>query len=173
MAQALRTVWLEPQEDIQEITPAVRPRRRARAAGVAWRPFLALGLVAGVVGLVMCYITSYARIAHYDMERQALQQEYAQLSRECVQYRLEIDRLAAQPRLLQVAQAQGLELPTPDRLHYIPVSGAVPQRAADAAVAKAAPRSWYGRAGQGLVASLESAVMRLSLGAGDAAYAQD
>ncbi|MHB9131287.1 MAG: hypothetical protein ACYDBB_09385 [Armatimonadota bacterium] len=176
MAQAaLHKIWLDPEPENEQITLQPRSRQRRQPAVASLRrPLGAVIVVACAVLVVMAYIYSYARIAQYDLERQALQQEYAQLSRECVALNLDIDRLAVQPRLMQAAQAQGLELPTTDRVHYVRVVNDLPPSTMTAAGPATAPRSWVARSGQQLVAALDSAWQRLSRGPGlPSAYAQE
>jgi hypothetical protein len=53
---------------------------------------------------------------------QELKQEYAQLNREGIELSLELERLATKPRLARLAKEQGLEMPAPNRVHYLHAS---------------------------------------------------
>jgi hypothetical protein len=169
MAQALRTVWLEPEER-EPVVLQVRPRRRRRLAPAQLqRPTVAVLAVALLVGVAVLYINGHARIARNDLQRQQLHQALAELDRECVQLSLTLDRMGTQPHLIQTAQAQGLDLPTADRVHYIRV--AHDPRHAETVQAQARP-SWLARTHQRMKASLSGTLARLSRGPGDPAYAQ-
>lgn len=177
MAQAVKKVWLEPEEQHESVVLQPRtPQRRRSAPVTPQRPLAAMLLVlagvAVVVGLMSIYIGTYARIAQYAFHRQTLQQEYSQLHRDCIQMKLEIDHLAAQPRLTQVAQAQGLAAPDAMRLHCVRVTSD-PQWAMLAGTTPAPPaRSWLARSHQQLMAGLDQALQRLGRGPGVPAYAQ-
>lgn len=170
MAQALRTVLLEPETTHELTSPQLRPRRRRRATPALWqRPVAATGAIAFVVGFLVLFISNYARNAYYEFERQELQAKMIQYSRECVELNLELDRLASQPRMIQVAQSQGLELPSADRVHYVRVANGLPQPYL-AQTPRARSASWYARLSQQFTGTVGDAVQRLSRGPGDTAY---
>lgn len=177
MAQTLRTVWLEPEEQQEPITPQLRPRRQTRrAAATRQNPLAAMSIVAVVaviVGLMTAYISSYARIARYEFQRQELTAQSNRLAEECAQLKLDIARLENTPRITQVAQAERLEIPTADRVHFVPVAVASPQ----APMAQAAPAtgqgSWFTRAGRQMASSLKVAFYRLGHGQSATAYAHE
>ena len=176
MAHAIRKVWLEPEEQHASVVLQPRPRRRRQPApATPQRPLSAMLLVVAVVsvgvGLLTIYIGTYARIAQYAFHRQALQQKYGQLNRECLLLKLQIDHLATQPRLTQVAQAQGLAIPDTERLHCVRVTSS-PQWALLARSTPEPPRSWLAQSRRQLVAALDQAMQRLGRGPGSPAYAQ-
>lgn len=114
MAQALRTVLLEPEEPQENIAITLTPRHERKAApDLLQRPGRLMLCLAGGLALLMLYIGGNAQIARYEYERQALQQEYAQLSRDCVRLTMSRDRMASQPKVTAVAQSIGLEVPPP------------------------------------------------------------
>jgi len=177
MAHAQRKIWLEEPEAQQEpiVLQPRAPRRRPTAAAPQ-RPLVTMSLalvgVACVVALVSLYISTYAHIAQYAFRRQALQQEHTQLNRDCIQLKLQIDHLAAQPRLTEVAMAQGLEMPDLKRQHSVAVAG-VPQWSTLAQAAPAPEKlSWLARSRRQLVAALDHAFQRLGRGPGVPAYAE-
>ena len=175
MAQALRTIWLEPEEQQHEpLVPRPRPQRRRRAAFMGWArlAFLILAVSCGVSALVL-FVNTYAHIAEYEMQCQALKQEYLQLDRECIELNLELERLATQPRLARVAQVNGYELPTPDRVHYL--QGVTDYPHADLAQAATVPlpSSWARRSGRQVLVALGSAWQLLDGETTHTAYAQD
>lgn len=174
MAQALRTVWLEPEEQQEPLAPQITPRHRRRATkSVRQSPLAVMCMVAMVaiaVGLVVAYINSYARIAHYEFQRQALTTQLRQLQGECSQLQLDVARLENTPRVTKVAALQNMVFPTADRVHYVQVAST------DAAtVAQTAPahRSWFARAGRQMVAQLHGVAQHLGRGPGAPAYAQE
>jgi hypothetical protein len=177
MAYAQRKIWLEPEEQQAPVVLQPRPQRRRRAAPAApQRPLktmlMTLVGVAVVVSLATAFIGTYAHMAQTSFRRQTLQQEYGQLNRDCIQLKLEIDHLAAQPRLTQVALAQGLEQPDPQRLHCVRVTSD-PQWSVLARTAPAPQKlSWLARSQRQLVATLGNALQRLGRGPGVPAYAQ-
>jgi cell division protein FtsL len=176
MAQALRTVWLEPEQRQEPISPPLQPRRRKRAAAVRQSPLAILrlvGFVAIAVGIAVGYISSYARIAQYDCQRQVLEAQSQQLQQDCAQLRLDNARLENALRIEQVAKAQNLEFPTADRVHYIQVANDFPRTAVASVPPTAGHRTWVARAGKQMVASLGNIFQRLSRGPGSPAYAQD
>jgi len=174
MAQALRTVWLEPEEQQDANSPLLRPRRKRSAAPALWqRPLAALVGMAVLVTVITVYISVYASIARYDFQRQTLQQDLAQLDRECVQLRLELDRISAQPELMRMAQAQGLENPSADRVHYVRVTSDLPRSTTAQVPPATGQRSWFARSSRQLVATMDGAFQRFSHGPGDPAYAQE
>ncbi|HEY3377530.1 MAG TPA: hypothetical protein VGL77_08550 [Armatimonadota bacterium] len=171
MAQALRTVLLEPEEPQENIAITLTPRHERKAApDLLQRPGRLMLCLAGALALLMLYIGGNAQIARYEYERQALQQEYAQLNRDCVRLTMARDRMASQPKVTAVAQSIGLEVPTADRIHYVTVTGPLPS----AVVAQAPVRqSWVAQTGTRLVAALDSTLQRLSRGPGEPAYAHE
>ena len=122
-----------------------------------------------LAGLGIGFVSCNARIAQAEFRRQALRHEYAQLSRDCTELRLDLTRLAARPQRLQAAQAQGLELPAPDRIHYMHGTGTLPPSLAQRSTASVRPTSWITRSG----ATLSSVWQTIGRGPGEAAYAQD
>ena len=174
MAQALRTIWLEPEEQQeQQLSPQPRQQRR-RPAVAAWaRLTLNTLLVACGVWALVTFVSTYAGIAEYEMKSQALKHEYTRLNRESIELSLELERLATQPRLARVAQVQGLELPSPDRVHYLRASADYPETFLAQNAPQPAATSWVKRSGQQLVAALGSAWQVLGGGTANTAYAQD
>ena len=173
MAQAARKILLEPEEQHEPLVPQPRsPQRRPAVPALGMRMAVSSLVIAISVGLLIAFVNTYARIAEYEFERQSLKQQYAQLNRDCIELRLELERLAAQPRLAKVAQAKGLELPSPERVHYLHVASGYPQ-AYQAQTAPAARPSWAVRSGRQVVAALGNAWQLLGRGAADPAYAQE
>ena len=168
---AVRVTYPEAEEQREPLVPQLQRRRRASA--IPW-PQIALVtlLVSGSVGALVMFVNTYARIAEYEIKRQALKQQYTQLNRECIELNLELERLAALPRLTKVAQAKGLDLPAPDRVHYLKGAQDYP-RAALARATPASRSSWVKRSGQQLVAALSTTWHVLGGSASSAAYAQD
>jgi len=165
-AAAQRLVYLEPEEPQQlDLQLPQRKARRAQAASVARiRPLPMLVGFVSIVAVLIFYIAGNACIARQELRRQALVQQMAQLERERVQNILTLDRLAAQPRVIQLAQLQGLEQPTINRIHFVRVAEAYPGMT----VAQTRPsksNSWLARSkGQ-----VMTALLRLSRGPGDPA----
>ncbi len=173
MAQALRTVWLEPEEQQDPQTPLLRPRRRRKAASTFRQsPFAAIGVVALVVGLAIAYIGSYARIAHYEFQRQSRLTELRQIQEDNARLKLEIASLESTSQLMQAAKAQNLDYPTPDRVHYVRVASNPLAPSVARATPAAGQQSWISRAGHRMVARLGSVFHQLSRGPAPA-YAQD
>ncbi|HEX2948232.1 MAG TPA: hypothetical protein VHV83_01455 [Armatimonadota bacterium] len=176
MAQAFRTVWLEPEEQQDNITPQLQPRRQPRQAVVVRQsPLVAVSMVVMVaiaVGLLIAYVNSYVRIAHFDFQRQALSAQLRQLQDESAQLKLDVAHLENTPRVVEVAKAQNLDFPTPDRVHYINATNDIPRTS----VAQATPTgkdSWFASAGRDVMAKLDTVFQRLSRGPGSPAYAQE
>ncbi len=171
MAQAARKIWLEPEE--QPEVPVVRPATPPRKLSFAlWTRIAGATLAVAVgVGLVLAFVSTYATIARYEYQRQSLTQQYAQLNQECIDLHLELERLAAQPRLMKVAQADQLELPDPSRVHYVRVAQAIPQSLTAASAPP--PASWMARVQRQFVAEINTAWRLLGRGPIDPAYAQD
>lgn len=174
MAQAARSIRITSEELHESAAPSLRARRRASASPVLWkRQALVLAGVACVVMLFITYISGFARLAQLEYRKMALQQEVEQLERQSAQLNLEIDRLAAQPRVINMAQARGLEVPTPDRIDYIPARELPPSVMATTPQAPAPRQSWIARSGGRLVAAVGGAFQRLSRGPGEPAYARE
>ena len=134
---------------------------------------LTLAVVALTVSLVVLYVGSYARIAQYAFHRQALRQEYAQLTRDCLLLKMATDPLAAQPRLTEVAMAQGFTVPDLPHFHYVRIANN-PQWMATARQtpgAAAAP-NWFASSLQQCTTALGHAVAGLGRGPGIPAYAR-
>lgn len=175
MAHAVRKVWLEPEEHPSEaLTPQLTPRRqRAPQSATFWhRPTLGGLLVAGLLTGLLVYTFGQARVAQLDIRRQHLQRELAGLQRECVDLRLESERLHAQPGIQTTAKAEGLELPAADRVHYVRVTDPASPTAMAQAPARTDHPGWVATSGQQLVASLDQALQHLGRGPGEPAYAQ-
>ncbi len=170
-ALAQRTVWLEPDVTTESPAVAVRPRRRTRTTPLLWsHTAVAVSVVALGAALLLAYVHSYARLAEGEFHRQRLQTEIAQLQRDNIALGLELDRLGAQARVSELAKAQGLELPTMDRVQYARVT------APAAVVVAQAPKpahSWLARAGASFLTAMGHTVQRISRGPGTPAYAQD
>lgn len=174
MAHAVRQVWLEPEEQIDALTPQLTPRRK-RSPGVAfWQhPTLGILLVVGIVTGILIYTYGKARVDQCEIRRQQLQQELVALNRECVALRLESERLNAQPRMTDLARAKGLELPTADRVHYVRVTDPVSPAVLAQQPGAVRDAHWAARSGRQLVASLDAALQRLGRVPGEPAYAQE
>jgi hypothetical protein len=166
MAQALRTRDLYA-DALPEAAPSLTPRCRPRAAAPPPLATMLTGLLL-LAGVGIGFVTCNARIAQCAFRRQALQREYSQLTRDCTELRLDLTRLAARPQQLRAAQARGLELPTPDRIHYMHGHG-MPPSLTHRAVPTARPSTLIARSG----AALGSAWHALGRGPGEAAYAQE
>ncbi|MHB9025523.1 MAG: hypothetical protein ACYC7E_15360 [Armatimonadota bacterium] len=172
MAQALRAVTLEPEEPQENIALKPKPRHERKAApNLLQHPGRVMLYLAGALALLMIYIGSNARIARYEYERQALQQEYTQLTRDCVRLTMDRDRMASQPQVMAAAQASGLEVPSADHIHYVKVSGDLSTTVV--AESPNARHSWIAQTGTRLVAALDSTLQRLSRGPGEPAYAHE
>lgn len=171
MAHAVRKVWLEPEEH-ESLTPQLTPRRQSAAQPAFWRlPVVGGSLVLILLAGVVCFTYGIARLARQDISRQQLQRELVGLQRECVALRLESQRLHTQPRMQSVATAEGLELPTADRVHYVRVTD--PVSPAVLAHTPTTNERWAARSGQQLVASLDQALQHLGRVPGEkTAYAQ-
>ena len=128
--------------------------------------------VAATVGLVTAYVNTYAHIAQCAYHRQALQQTYAQLQRDCIQLKLETDNLSAQPRLAEMAMAQGLAEPDIKRMHCVSVTSDAQWAVLAGATPAPVHATWLAQSGRQLVAALDGAVQRLSRGPGIPAYAR-
>jgi len=167
MAQALKTVWLEPEEQ-HDSTPRVRSRRQRRQASSFWQsPFLAIGAMAVVVGFLVAYISSYARIARYEFMRQERVAELRQVQDDCARLKLEIANLESAARVAQVAKTQNLEYPNAERVHYIHVASVPATHTATQSPPEVGQRSWLARAGHSMVARLSAAFRQAP------AYAQE
>lgn len=172
MAQALQKIWLEPEEQHEPVVPQPRSPRRRRTAATGWVHIALTTLaVSCVVGALTVFVSTYARIAESEMNCQALKQQYAQLNREHIELNLELERLATQPRLTQVAQEQGLEMPDPQRVHYLQGTADYP-RAYQTPAEPAAQSGWAQRSGEQFRAALDTAWQVLG-GDTRTAYAQD
>ena len=167
MAQAQHaTVRLEPEELQEEVVLQRRPntaRRRQTLPVLCQHPAISMTLVTIIVGLVVLYIGGHACIARNELQRQTIERKLAKLERERVQNILTIDRLAAQPRLIQLAQQQGLVQPTADRIHTIRVAATFPRAAVAQAPRPQTRASWLKRSGRQVTVALQ----RLSHGPGE------
>lgn len=177
MAQAFRTVWLEPEE--QQISPTLplRPRRSRKvnvlARGGSGALMLCMvALVAAVVFLFGDYIHLHARIAQYEFERQAMHARLHQLQADSAQLKLDIAGLENAEQIAQVAQQESMVFPTADRVQYIQVADAFPPASMQQAAALAPSRSWMGQAGHLLVARLDNIMQHFGHGPAPA-YAQE
>jgi cell division protein FtsL len=162
---------LEPEVTQESVAVPVRPRRRIRTTPrILSHTVAAISLVAVGAALLLAYVHSYARLAEGEFRRQRLQGEIAQLQRDNIALGLELDRLGAQARVAELAKAQGLELPTMDRVQYARVM------APTGVVVAQAPRqsrSWLARSGARFLTAMGHTVQRISRGPGTPAYAQD
>jgi cell division protein FtsL len=171
MAQALRTIILQPEEPQEQQSSPQLPQRRRRASFTGWAKlaFTLLVVTCGVSALVT-FVRTYARIAEYEMRCQALKQEYTELNRQSIELNLELERLATQTRLDQVAQEQHMQIPEASQVHYLQGKADYP----NIVVARTAPnRSWARRSGQQVMAALGSAWQVLGGDTTNTAYAQD
>ena len=172
MAQAFRTVWLEPEEQQIPLVPTPQRRRRLTPSrGSIARIICVVGLVTAVVMLVGYYIHSHARIAQYEFERQAMSTRLRQLQAESAQLKLDIAVLDNANQLTQVAQQESMVFPTADRVQYVQIASALPS--AQQAALPAPARSWVAQAGHLLVARLDNIMQRFAHGPGAPAYAQE
>jgi len=170
MAQALRTILLEPEERQEQSSPQL-PQRRRRTTFMGWTKLVfTLVLVCCGVSALVTFVHTYARIAEYEMHCQALKQQYAQLNRQSLELNLELERLATQTHLDQVAQAQQMAMPNPAQVHYLQGKGDFPHASA---ARTASNQSWAQRSGQRLIAALGSAWQVLGGDTTNTAYAQD
>ena len=171
MAQAQKTVWLEPEEQ-HDSTPRVQSRRQRRQASPFWQsPFLAIGIMAIAVGFLVAYISSYARIARYEFMRQERVAELRQVQDDCARLKLEIANLESAARVAQVAKTQDLAYPSADRVHYIHVASIPSAQTATPSPSEVGQRSWFARAGHAMVARMSSAFHQIGHEA--PAYAQE
>lgn len=164
MAQALRTVWLEPEDQHDLQAPLLRPRRR-RMPAPAFRqsPFAAIFTVAVLVLLATAYVGSYARIARYEFLRQSRLAELRQIQEDTARLELDIASLESASQLLQAAKVQHLEYPTPDRVHYVRVASN-PLAATAAGTDAGGQSSWLARATRQMVGRLDGVVHQLGRG---------
>lgn len=177
MAQALRTVWLEPEDQRETSSPLLRPRKRQRMTSANRQSPLAVmrmvAVVAFVVGLAAIYVNCNARIAQYNFQRQAKAAELRQLQTECATLSIEIARLENTPQITELALGQGLVFPSADRVHYVKVANDSPQSTFARTTPHSGQRSWLARTSHQTMARLDTVFQRLSRGPGTPAYAQD
>lgn len=177
MAQALRTVWLEPEEQNETLAPKLQPRQRKRQLlTMRQSPLTVLSMVAVValaVGLVAAFIYSNARLARYDFQRQALDAEMRQLQSKCAQLRLDVAHLENTSEISVAIQQQQMAFPDANRVHYLHVAKDLPPTPTTKTAAKSGQQSWIAQTGSRVIAGLDNVLQRLSHGPGVPAYAQE
>jgi len=166
----------DPEEQQHNEMPPLQPQRiRSRATDQTksfWRVagLAATGVVI-IVGLMLAYVSVYAGIAKFAYQLQACRQQIIQIDRDNIQLKLKKDLLSAQPRLVQMAAAQGLAEPDIKRLHAVSVTSD-PQWAILARTTPESHDSWLVGSVHHLVANMDGAVQRFSNGPGVPAYAR-
>ena len=178
MAQALRTVWLEPEE--QQISSPISlqtPRNRQTNASTRRTSGLFLLRMVGAVVLVVCAVTGYihirARIAQFEFQRQAMTVRLHQLQVESAQLKLDIAGMDNASQIAQLAQQQNMAYPTADRVQYIQIAASLSSASTQQAAAPTPTRSWMGQAGHLLVSRLGNIAQRFGHAPGAPAYAQE
>lgn len=176
MAQALRTVWLEPEEQQEPRAPQLTPRRHKRTVAPVWHGpiavFSMIAVVAVMVGCIVVYVNSQASIARYEYQRQKLTAEIRQLDNDCARLSMDVARLENTPKVLTVAKAYNLEFPSTDRVHYVKNMAGYPQPVIARTVPRDGQPSWLARTGSRMIAKLDSAFSRIGRGPGTPAYAR-
>lgn len=173
MAQALRTVWLEPEDPQDAQAPLLRPRRQRRTTPTfRQHSLMAIFAVTGVVLLALVYVGCYARIARYEFQRQSRLTEMRQIQEENSRLKLEIAGLESTAQLLHAARVQQLDYPSPDRVHYVHLASNPLAPPAAPASPAAGTGSWFANTGQRMIARLGSVYHQLSRGPAPA-YAQE